>query len=212
MDEDYLQDMGDFSMEKVITIGREFGSGGREIGLKVAETLQIPFYDKELISMAAEQGELAPTVVEHYEETVMHTGFYLARPALFNIYSQPITDKIFIDQYHAIQKLAKQGVCVIVGRCSDYVLKDAAINVFVYAEMGTRIRRKLALDIGIAERDMEKHIRTVDKKRSEYYRCYTEQLWGKAQNYHLCVDTSAIGVAGAVEMILQYCKCCGEAL
>lgn len=191
-------------MKKAITIGREFGSGGRETGLKVAEALKIPFYDKELISLAAERGELAPAVVEEYEETVVHAGYCFPRPALFASYSQPITDKIFIDQYHAIQELAKQGPCVIVGRCSDYVLKDDAINVFIHANMASRMKRKLALNIGVAEKDMENHIRSIDKKRSKYYHHHTDKIWGMAQNYHLCIDTSCIGVSGAVEMILHY--------
>lgn len=195
-------------MSSIVTIGREFGSGGREVGLKVASALNIPFYDKEIIALIAEKGEISRDVLETYEENVSRTSFYMpyARNALFLSYSQPLTDKIFIQQYQAIQELAKQGPCVIVGRCADYALKDKSVNVFIHADMSCRIRRKLALNIGVAEKNMEKHIRSIDKKRKEYYSHYTDQLWGLAQNYNLCVDTSVVGTDGGADIILKFLK------
>lgn len=197
-------------MSYIITIGREFGSGGREIGLRVAEALHIPFYDKEIITLIAEKGELAHDVLEKYEESVMHTGFLSPRPALFTSYTQPLSDKIFMQQYKAIQELAEQGACVIVGRCADYVLNGKSINVFVHADMPARIQRKRVLNIDVPEKDMEKHIRNVDKKRRNYYYHYTDRTWGMSQNYDLCIDTTKIGIKGGVEMILHYLKCCVE--
>ncbi len=101
---------------RTITIGREFGSGGREVGLKVATALNIPFYDKELISLAAEKGKMSPDFLEEYEESVAHAPFFLPRSGVFSAYQQPMTDKIYLSQFQIIQSLAAKGPCVIVGR------------------------------------------------------------------------------------------------
>ena len=191
-------------MEKCITIGREFGSGGRELGLRLASELHIPFYDKELISLAAEKGTLSPVILEEYEERVFRPAYFSYRPALIGYYQQPISDKIFLEQFHIIKELAEQGPCVIVGRCADYALKDKAVNVFVHADMASRIKRKLEMDIGVPEDKMERHINRVDRKRKSYYRHYTDQIWGMAKNYDLTVDTTDIGVEGAVKVVLAY--------
>jgi cytidylate kinase len=193
-------------MKRIITVSREFGSGGREVGLQLAQALHIPFYDKELIALAAKAGGLSPAILEQYEEAALKTNFITARPALFALYQQPITDKIFVAQCHVIRKLAEQGPCVIVGRCADYVLQDSVLNVFVHADMPAKVRRKLSMDTGIPESEMEKHILLTDKKRQKYYAYYTNQVWGEAKNYHLSVNSSMTGIQGCIETILCYYK------
>lgn len=193
-------------MDKIITIGREFGSGGREIGLKVANLLKVPFYDKELISVAAEQGELSPEFLNEFEESVVRAPLFSPRTGLFSIYQQSMTDKIFLAQFHIIKSLAQQGPCVIVGRCADYVLKKQAVNIFVHADISARVQRKLSLDIGVPENKMEQHILATDKKRQQYYQHYTDQVWGDARNYQLCIDTTDVGVDGGVDLALCYLK------
>lgn len=192
-------------MNKVITIGREFGSGGREIGLRLAEKLNIPFYDKEIISLTAQDGGFSPDFVASYEES--YTPYFnpsITLGSVFAVYEQPISDKIFLAQTHVIKSLAASGPCVIVGRCADYILRDTAIKVFVYANMEDRIKRKLAMDIGVPEQNMRKHILSVDKKRLKYYQYYTDATWGALSNYHLCVNTSGVGIQGAVLVVLCY--------
>ena len=191
-------------MNKCITIGREFGSGGREIGLRLAKALNIPFYDKELVSMAAETGGFSAEFIENYDEKMGSPLASLPGFSLFSYYQQPITDQIFLAQCKVIQKLSTMGPCVIVGRCADDLLKDKAINIFVYADMPSKIKRKLAMDIGVSEQEMEKHILSVDKIRKKYYQHYTGKQWGDMKNHHLCLDTSHVGVEGSVETILRY--------
>lgn len=193
-------------MSHIITISREFGSGGREVGLKLADALQIPFYDKEIISLAAEQGTLSPAILEEYEETVSHPAFFSPRPGLFTIYQQSLTDKIYLEQRRVIQTLAEQGSCVIVGRCADAILKGKSVNVFIHADLSARVQRKLSLNIGVPPEQMERHIKSVDKKRKDYCRHYTDQAWGAAQNYHLCVNTTMLSTEAAAEVILCYLK------
>ena len=161
-------------MNKVITVSREFGSGGRELGVKLAEALGIPFYDKELISMAADD-------------------------------KVPMSDQIFVAQSNVIRRLASHGPCVIVGRCADMILEDS-VNIFIYSKMKQRIKRLMELEPeeGINEKDMEMKIRAVDRKRRDYYQYYTGNTWGRAQNYHLCVDSSLVGVDGCLRAALAY--------
>lgn len=191
-------------MSHIITISREFGSGGREVGLRLADALHIPFYDKEIIFLAAEQGNLSPAILEEYEETVSHPAFFNPRPGLFTIYQQSLTDKIYLEQRRVIQNLAEKGPCVIVGRCADAILNGKSVNVFIHADLSVRVERKLSLDIGVPKEEMERHIQSVDKKRKEYCRHYTDRIWGAAQNYHLCVSTSELSTEAAAEVIL----CC----
>lgn len=194
-------------MNKVITIGREFGSGGREIGLWLAEKLNIPFYDKELITNAAKEGVLAAEVMEKYEESVMrgHTFSPNSR-GLYAYYQKPITDQIYLAQSKIIRELADAGPSVIVGRCADYVLEGNSIKIFVHADLTSRIQRKIDKDIGVPAKAMQRHILSVDKKRKKYYEYYTDRRWGMMEHYHLCIDTTKIGIDGCVETIISYVK------
>lgn len=189
-------------MNKVITIGREFGSGGREIGLKLAEKLEIPFYDKELISIAAKDNGFSPELLDAYDEKVC--GAYFS--GIFGIYQQPLTDQIYLAQCKVIKQLADKGPCVIVGRCADHVLEGESINVFVHADIGFRVKRKNEMDTGVAPEKMKSHILSVDKQRKKYYEFYTGRKWGMSQHQHLCVDTTHVGVDGAARTIYAYVK------
>lgn len=194
-------------MDKVITISREFGSGGRELGVKLADKLGIPFYDKELISMAADDINIAEDAFQHYDEHIvvhdpLDRQFY---HAFSEVYQIPMSDQIFVAQSNVIRRLASHGPCIIVGRCADMILTDS-LNLFIYAKMKDRIRRMLELE-SEAESDgkeMERRIREVDRKRKEYYQYYTGNTWGRAQNYHLCLDSGPVGVEGCLRAVLAY--------
>lgn len=194
-------------MDKVITISREFGSGGRELGVKLADKLGIPFYDKELISMAADDINIAEDAFQHYDEHIvvhdpLDRQFY---HAFSDVYQIPMSDQIFVAQSNVIRRLASHGPCIIVGRCADMILTDS-INLFIYAGMKDRIKRMLELE---SEEDsdgkeMERRIREVDRKRKDYYQYYTGNTWGRAQNYHLCLDSGPVGVDGCLRAVLAY--------
>lgn len=201
------QEKGACFMDKVITISREFGSGGRELGVKLADRLGIPFYDKELISMAAEDINMGEEAFRHYDEhIVLHDPldrqFY---HAFSNVYQIPMSDQIFVAQSNVIRRLASRGPCIIVGRCGDMVLSDS-LNLFIYANMKNRIKRMLKL--AVREQpdgtEMENQIREVDRKRKDYYQYYTGNTWGRAQNYHLCLDSGPVGVDGCLRAALSY--------
>ena len=192
-------------MDKVITISREFGSGGRELGVKLADKLGIPFYDKELISMAADDINIAEEAFRHYDEHIvvydpLDRQYY---HAFSDVYQVPMSDQIFLAQSRVIRKLAEQGPCVIVGRCADMVLENS-VNLFIYAKMKDRIRRMNSLETGVDPVKMESRIREVDRKRKDYYQYYTGNEWGKAQNYHLSLESGLVGVDGCLKAVLAY--------
>ncbi|ADL03407.1 conserved hypothetical protein [[Clostridium] saccharolyticum WM1] len=196
-------------LDKVITISREFGSGGRELGMKLAERLNLPFYDKELISMSAEESGLAEEAFLHYDEhiSIQQEPFKQRLYTPFSmLYEVSMSDQIFLTQSRVIRKLAEQGPCVIVGRCADRVLENS-INLFVYAKMENRIKRMNSLETGVSPERMEERIREIDKKRKDYYQYYTGCEWGKAQNYHLCLESSLTGVEGCFNAALAYLQC-----
>ena len=193
-------------LDKVITISREFGSGGRELGMKLAERLGLPFYDKELISLSAEESGLAEEAFLHYDEHVSIQQEPLEQ-RLYSpfsmVYEVSMSDQIFLAQSRVIRKLAEQGPCIIVGRCADRVLENS-INLFIYAKMENRIKRINSLETGVSPEQMEERIREIDKKRKDYYQYYTGCEWGKAQNYHLCLESSLVGEEGCLNAALAY--------
>ena len=178
-------------MNKVITVSREFGSGGRELGVKLAETLGIPFYDKELISMAADDINIAEEAFRKYDEHVIEDDplDHKIHHSFSELYKVPMSDQIFVAQSNVIRRLASHGPCVIVGRCADMILEDS-VNIFIYSKMKQRVKRLMEL--------------AVDRKRRDYYQYYTGNTWGRAQNYHLCVDSSLVGVDGCLRAALAY--------
>ena len=207
-------------MGRVITIGRQFGSGGHEVGLRLAKRLGIPFYDKELLSLTAKNSRFAESYLEKMDEQKpsflnigsagLISGAGLsshAENAMNQFYHLSPNDQIFLATSKVMHSLAEKGPCVIVGRCADYILRDIEpVNFFIYADMQDRIARKIALDDHqhLNEQEMEKLIRQTDKTRGKYYEYYSHEVWGAAKNYHLCIDTSVVGVDGAVEIIMKF--------
>lgn len=193
-------------MDKVITVSREFGSGGRELGVRLAEHFRIPFYDKELISMTADHADMAESAFLHYDEKLpdMHDPldreFYEPFSAVYKV---PMSDQMFVAQSNIIRWLAGQGPCVIVGRCADRILTDS-VNLFIYAKMKARVKRMLFLEPEGDGIEMEQRIREVDRTRKDYYQYYTGAQWGRAQNYHLCVESGLVGVDGCLRAALSY--------
>ena len=188
-------------MNKVITISRQFGSGGREFGIKLANALGLPFYDKELISMAAEDSNLSAEFMRHHEESAPG----LLSRTLYSYYQMPMTDQIYIAQSNLIKQLAEKGPCVLIGRCSDVIVENS-VKIYVHAPIQYRIERKLKMDTGIAPEKLEAHIKATEKKKKKYYEYYSNRKFGMAENHDLCMDSGKIGVDGCVECALAFIK------
>lgn len=196
----------------IITIGRQFGSGGRYVGRLLAEKLGIPFYDKELLSEAAKQSGICEEILEdHDEKPTRSLLFSLVTGMQHHVGSgnfymdMPLNHRIFLAQFDAIRKLAEEGSCVIVGRCADYVLREDpdAVSVFVKADMPSKVARAVKY-YGVEEDKAEERIRKADKQRASYYNYYATATWGDVDNYDLVVDTGVLGVEGAVELITKF--------
>ncbi|MBE5972146.1 MAG: cytidylate kinase-like family protein [Lachnoclostridium sp.] len=193
-------------MSKIISISREFGSGGREIGFRLAQKLGIPFYDKELIALASEDSNISAELFHANDEVIAkkerpnHT--YAPIDPFSPTYEIPVSDQLFVIQTKIIKQLAQQGPCVIIGRCSDVIIEDA-FKVFICASLKKRMDRLMSLeeDPSIDIKKMETHIRAVDKKRKEYYQYYTGNEWGKPKNYDLCLNSGTLGIEACVDLI-----------
>lgn len=201
-------------MKTIITIGRQAGSGGKEIGQKLAEQLGIQFYDKELLERAAKESGLCEELFKNHDERptksflyslVMDTYSYGYTGAAFS--DMPINHKLFLAQFNAIKKIADEGPCVMVGRCADYALDDNenALSIFIHAKMEDRVSRVSKLrDMTPAKtKDM---LQKTDKQRASYYNYYTNKKWGDANSYDLCINSSVWGIDGTVELIKQAIK------
>ncbi len=185
----------------IITIGREFGSGGREIGLKLSEKLGIPFYDKELIAHTAEKSNLEPSIVERYDEQHAFPAF--SSSSVFDIYQMPMSDRVYIAQADIIRDIAQKESCIIVGRCANYILAEDpdCFSVFIRGDMKDKIERKKPLLPGKTDAEIEAHIKRIDKKRAKYFAYYTDWVWGGAATYDLCINSSMLGIDKTVELI-----------
>ena len=196
----------------VITIGRQFGSGGRYVGRLLAEKLGVPFYDKELLSEAAKTSGICEEILEEHDEKPTRSLLFSlvtgmqSHMAAGNFYmDMPLNHKIFLAQFDAIRRIAGEGSCVIVGRCADYVLRENpdAVSIFVKGDMESKIARAVKY-YGIEEDKAEERIRKADKQRASYYNYYATATWGDVDNYDLVVDTGVLGVEGAVELIAKF--------
>lgn len=191
-------------MSKVITISREFGSGGREIGFRLAEKLGIPFYDKEIISMAAEDSNIAEEAFHAHDEVIGRQvridQEYVSLNPFSPLYEVPVSDQVFMVQSQMIKKLEQAGPCVIIGRCSDIIVEDG-FHVFICASMKKRVERILSLEPGGDAKQMESRIRGIDRKRRDYYQYYSGNEWGSPKNYHLSLNSGKLGVETCVEII-----------
>lgn len=196
-------------MNKIITISRQYGSGGREIGEKLAKILGIPFYDNELITRAAKESGFAESVFERAEEKATNSLLYSIAMGMGAYGSQDIgfsnlslDDRIYLAQSDVIRKIAAEGPCVIVGRCADYILKDnpRVVNVFIWADIKSRVERATT-KYNMPVTKAQENILKIDKRRANYYNYHATEKWGKAENYHLSIKSDFIGIDNAVEII-----------
>ncbi len=200
-------------MEKVIiTIGRQFGSGGREVGRKLAEALEIDYYDKELLAIAAKKSGLSAQFLEDYDEKPTNSLLYSIVVGQSHMLMQgnghvTVEQMATKAQREAVKSVAGKGSCVIVGRCADYILQEepGLVRVFISADEQDRIRRVCERD-NMTENKAADKIRRMDKARRSYYSFHADGDWGEASNYDLCINISRCGVDKAVETILQYLK------
>ena len=186
----------------VVAIGREFGSGGKEIGQKLADRLNIKCYDSELLSIAAKNSGFCEEILQKNDEKPTNSFLY---SLVMDTYSMsgytsapfvdmPLNHKVFLAQFEAIKKLASEEPCVIVGRCADYALAGDpdCVSVFIHADMDFRLK----IDF----------INKTDKKRANYYNYYSSKKWGDARSYDFCLDSSVLGIDKTVDMIIEYLK------
>ena len=185
---------------RIITISREFGSGGRTIGKRTAEALGIPCYDRELIQKLAAKSGFSEVYIEDTGESA--PGGFLAS-AFSHRYGEPNNANcLWKIQYQVITELAEQGPCVIVGRCADYILQDKAdcLRVFIHADTKFRARR-IVEEYGEREASPEQRLREKDKRRAAYHRFYTDMKWGHAQNYDLTLNSGTLGIDRCADII-----------
>ena len=196
----------------IITVARQFGSGGREIAKALADELGIDFYDKELISMAAKESGMSPEVFEKIDEQATNSLLYSLSMGLYNFGNGfsamgdlPVNDKLYIIQHKMIKKLADKGPCVILGRCGDYVLKDYDNVVSIFINADTEYRKEHAIKChNVDPRRAEQVVNKADKNRANYYSFYSGQKWGQAQNYDLCINSGRMTRDDAVSLIKTY--------
>lgn len=197
--------------KKIITISREFGSGGRTIAKLVAEKLGIAYYDKELVKQVADETGFNENYIEQQGEDAPSKSAFayaFATQGVDGIMGgMTPNDFLWVMQRKIILELADKEPCVIVGRCADYILKDRTdcLNVFIHAPIKVRAERVIKL-YGETEKKIEKRLDDKDKKRKVYYKHYTGQDWGSVQNYHLTLDSSEFGLEGCADMIVDLLK------
>lgn len=198
---------------KIYTIGREFGSGGREVGEKLAQKLGIKLYDKELLQQAAKDSGFCEEIFENHDEKPTNSFLYSLVMDTYSVsgYSaapfldMPLNHKVFLAQFETIKKIAEKESCVIVGRCADYALSDNpdCINVFVHADLDVRIKN-VSRNLNITENKARDIINKTDKQRASYYNYYTSKKWGDSKSYNLSLDAGKLGTDNCVEMILKF--------
>lgn len=194
----------------IITIGREFGSGGRELGTRIAEKLGIAYYDREILEEISKKTSLAEEYVTQVIERKPTIHYPITIANSFGIYDNDLNktqNKIFAEQNNVIRDLATKSDCVIVGRCADYILRDYnPFRIFVYADMESKIKRcreKREIDKDLSDRQMKRYIKRIDKHRRDYYEFYTGLSWGKKENYDICINTSGKKIKDVVDEIVK---------
>ncbi len=198
-------------MNTIITIGRQFGSGGREIGERVARHFGINCYDKELLSRAAKESGFCQEMLESHDERPTNSFLY---NLVMDTYSfgynassfmdMPISHKVFLAQFDTIKKMADEAPCVIVGRCADYALSDYknCLNLFIYGEEEAKIQR-IMKKYDLTEQKARDMMLKKDKQRQSYYNYYSSKKWGRADSYDLCLNSSKFGMEGTIKLIIQ---------
>lgn len=209
----YQKEVVIMSNTKIITIGRQFGSGGKEIGEEISRRLGVPFYDKELLKEAAKASGICEELFDSFDEKPTNSFLYslVMDPYSLGFNSNgelPINHKVFLAAFDTIKKLANDnGSCVFVGRCADYALKDTpnVLNVFIYSDIENRVKR-ISEKYNLTEAKAKDLIKKEDKSRASYYNYYTSKRWGEMKGYDLCINTSAFGKERTVQMICDAAK------
>ena len=195
----------------IITVGRQFGNGGREIGYMVADKLGIKLYDKEMLQRAAQDSGICEELFESHDEKPSNSFLYSLVMDTYSMgYSgstyndMPINHKIFLAQFDAIKKIANEGPCILVGRCADYALEGYPnlLSVFIHADLDARIKR-IAKKYDLTDAKAKDLIIKTNKKRASYYNYYTDKRWGDADSYDVCLDSSVLGLEGTAEAIIK---------
>ena len=195
--------------KKLITISREFGSGGRLIGKRLAEKLDIPYYDKELLDRIAEESGFSKEMIVEAEKKAKNSFLYSLASAMGTGEAGPeslsLNERFFLAQFDTIRRIADEGSCVIVGRCADYVLRGMpeATKVFIYAEEADKIKRAVQ-EYGVPEDSVKKLMKDTDKARANYYSYHTGRKWGDHVNYNLSIDSGYIEIEDIVDLIIKY--------
>ena len=200
------------TQKTVITIGREYGSGGHHVGQALARMLGIPYYDKEILTRAAKESGICEELFEHHDERASPSYLFSMSPGISGVNSVaglsqtlPLNHRIFRAQFETILKLAGEGACVVVGRCADYVLKDwpYLARVFIYAEQDVRVEHVMASESLSRERAKDR-VRRMDKQRQSYYNFFADGNWGHRGNYDLLLRMDHIGVEEAAQTIKAF--------
>ncbi len=201
-------------MNTIITIGRQYGSAGHEIGEKIAKRFNIRFCDKEILTRAAKDSGFCEEMISNHDEKPTNSFLY---NLVMDTYSfgynsssfvdMPISHKVFLAQFDAIKSFANEGPCVIVGRCADYALSDYenVLNLFIYADDDFKIKYLMEHDESIrSENKAREMLLRKDKQRASYYNYYSSKKWGHAETYDLCINSAKLGIDGTVDLIAQY--------
>lgn len=198
---------------KIYTIGREFGSGGRDVGAQLAKRLGIKLYDKELLQKAAKESGFCEEIFENHDERPTNSFLYSLVMDTYSLngyttapfLDMPLNHKVFLAQFDTIKKIAENESCVIVGRCADYALADNpdCINVFIHADLEKRIK-VVSKRGNTTESKAKDLILKQDKQRASYYNYYTSKKWGESSGYDLTLDSGKLGIDGCVDMILKF--------
>lgn len=202
-------------MKKVITIGREFGSGGREIGRRIAEKLQFSYYDREIVTEIAKRTKLSEEYVERITEDRPYMPYPIHAGMSFNTAYYAYTEfdrslAVFAEQHNIIKELAEKSDCIIVGRCADYVLKEKApFRIFVFADTESKLKRcreRSPEDENLSDSKMKRNIRSIDRGRARYYNYFSQQKWGARENYDLLINTSGKDIRQISDAVANYLK------
>ena len=198
---------------KIYTIGREFGSGGREVGEKLAAKLGIKLYDKELLQQAAKDSGFCEEIFENHDEKPTNSFLYSLVMDTYSVsgYSaapfldMPLNHKVFLAQFETIKKIAEKESCVIVGRCADYILRDKnPLRIFVYADMDfklARCRQKGEPTETKNDAELKRKMNAIDRQRAQYYQCHTGRTWGEKSGYDLCINMTSLEIKNVAAAI-----------
>ena len=197
--------------ERILTISREFGSGGRTVGRLAATALHIPCYDQEILEELAKKSGFTQGYIREQGEYAAHAGWL--SNALASRFSDGLTsqDRLWVLQRELILELAEKGPCVIVGRCADFILRKKAdcLTAFIHADMAFRAKRIVEV-YGQRQDSPEKRLQDKDRRRAAYYQFYTDTRWGQARNYHIALDSGVLGIDRCAELLAELYESCGQ--